>query len=715
MVLADRKSILFVLQLLMLLVYGQQRGIVVVSGLVMVWPGDRGIVVVSGRVTWSVESGQRRGLAVVSSRVTVQCGQQRAVLNGHVTLRSIAVLRGIAVQRGIAMISGRVNHSSAYARESSLLLEEVQVQALGSCALVITYDDTYDSVVQGFLAHPQKSTAPVTLFTDLKSNVGWIPPFEQTTLETCINYAFLVDDANHLLNLMAQVYQNQLNLRTKFLFFTHLKKEELPSFFNSAAISKIVNVLVVTKGATIGALQLYTHAFFEGQERISVKRMPTWANGRLLNFNKDFKWFPEKLINFNGFKFHVSTFHYPPAAIFEPQEDGSIKHDGLEVQLMMAIASSLNFTYNIATPKDGDKWGSLKADGYFSGAMGEAIRGEADISFANYFITTTRLKLMSMTRPYMIDYTCFIMPMPSPLPQYTAVVWPFQSSTWIAIVCCFIILPPFLSIMATRELHRHFHSLGNNILYVFGIFMNEAQDILPQSASLRLLVIMSWIFAVVVAVAYKSSLMAFLMVPSPAKPVNTMEELLVSGLKWGVRNRGGWDVWFRFSLDPISQQIAAGFEFVNGIDGGIARVLEGDFAFMNSGNYLRYLVASSFTDEYGQAELHIAKECYVPFRIGLGMPKDSVYTARFDDVIGRMVEAGMVTRWFNTLVDKAKQRQRETAKKKREEKGVVVEDTLALGLHHMQGPFILLSIGYLLGVTAMVIELLLFYCSTRSK
>ena len=39
------------------------------------------------------------------------------------------------------------------------------------------------------------------------------------------------------------------------------------------------------------------------------------------------------------------------------------------------------------------------------------------------------------------------------------------------------------------------------------------------------------------------------------------------------------------------------------------------------------------------------------FRIGLGLPKYSVYTKRFDEVISRVVEAGMVARWLDDLVD----------------------------------------------------------------
>lgn len=63
-----------------------------------------------------------------------------------------------------------------------------------------------------------------------------------------------------------------------------------------------------------------------------------------------------------------------------------------------------------------------------TGAVGETVRGETDVSFANYFITADRLRIMDMTRPYYIDYTCFITPKPQPLPQYTAVAWPFHVS-----------------------------------------------------------------------------------------------------------------------------------------------------------------------------------------------------------------------------------------------------------------------------------------------
>ena len=68
------------------------------------------------------------------------------------------------------------------------------------------------------------------------------------------------------------------------------------------------------------------------------------------------------------------------------------------------------------------------------------------------------------------------------------------------------------------------------------------------------------------------------------------------------------------SSDPTAQKVAEGFQFVTGINEGIDRVVEGNFAFMNSGNFLRYLVASKYTNHYGQKTLHITRECFIPFR-----------------------------------------------------------------------------------------------------
>ncbi|XP_047497750.1 ionotropic receptor 21a-like [Penaeus chinensis] len=541
--------------------------------------------------------------------------------------------------------------------------------SLQQCALAITADEASLPSVDLFLKRSQVrgqvgSLSPVTLFT-LSVDNGNGAPYSMIGRETCTHYIFLVKNAKALLRLLESIFEEDLNLLAKFVLVSELKKNEVHGFLKSSPISKMVNVLLATPSSGAGEvmLHLYTHDFFLNNQRISSKFLGAWSKVGSSSKRRDFEWFPGKLNDFYGFKFRATTFNHPPVSIFEPLPDGTYKYDGLEVRLLMTLASALNFTVEISMPRDGEKWGARLPSGSWTGAVGETVRGETDVSFANYFITADRLKIMDMTRPYYIDYTCFITPMPQPLPQYTAVAWPLQTLVWAAVAVTLAVVPLVVRLTAVMEPRAWFSTLYNAYWYVVGIFLTRSQPVqlVPSTWGLRLVVLTSWVAATIISAGYKSSVIAFLLVPLPAQPVNTLEQLLKSGLRWGVRDRGGWDEWFSNSLDPTSRKIAEGFEFVNGIDSGIDRVIEGDFAFMNSGTFLRYLIASNFTNAYGQTKLHIAKECFVPFRsientlrtqIGLGMPRFSVYTERFNKVVGQVVEAGMVSRWFQDLLAK---------------------------------------------------------------
>ena len=69
----------------------------------------------------------------------------------------------------------------------------------------------------------------------------------------------------------------------------------------------------------------------------------------------------------------------------------------------------------------------------------------------------------------------------------------------------------------------------------------------------------------------------------------------------------------------------------------------------------RYLIAAEYTNQLQESKLHLARECYVSFRIGLGMPRYSPYKQRVDKVIHRLVEGGFINRWMKEMNDKAQQ------------------------------------------------------------
>ncbi|XP_037786893.1 uncharacterized protein LOC119582595 [Penaeus monodon] len=88
------------------------------------------------------------------------------------------------------------------------------------------------------------------------------------------------------------------------------------------------------------------------------------------------------------------------------------------------------------------------------------------------------------------------------------------------------------------------------------------------------------------------------------------------------------------------------------------------------------------------------------------MPRFSVYTERFNRVVGQVVEAGMVSRWFQDLLTKAEQKQRgkNQGRQSVEEAAGSSSATKTLGLYHLQGTFALLGFGWLLAGVAFLME-----------
>ena len=65
----------------------------------------------------------------------------------------------------------------------------------------------------------------------------------------------------------------------------------------------------------------------------------------------------------------IATFHYAPVMMFKPRENGSVEYDGLEFRLLDAISQTLNFTYDINSPADGEKWGRGFPNGSWTGYL----------------------------------------------------------------------------------------------------------------------------------------------------------------------------------------------------------------------------------------------------------------------------------------------------------------------------------------------------------
>lgn len=152
---------------------------------------------------------------------------------------------------------------------------------------------------------------------------------------------------------------------------------------------------------------------------------------------------------------------------------------------------------------------------------------------------------------------------------------------------------------------------------------------------------------------------------------------------------------------------------INDSDAAVDRVASGDFAFYENVYYLKHASAkrqlklemllkgngSKENDNSSDRNLHIMTDCIINMPISIGLQKNSPILRRFNKYIRRIIEAGLVTKWLDDVMQTTL----------RSESLDNTESTKALmNLSKMIGAFVALFIGCCLSVIAFIGEIIYF-------
>jgi hypothetical protein len=131
-------------------------------------------------------------------------------------------------------------------------------------------------------------------------------------------------------------------------------------------------------------------------------------------------------------KFKATSFDFPPRMTNKTMEDGtskyvakkplcctdlslrlyrfsSCRYGGYEYLIFEAIASKLMFSFTINPPKICCTWGNEVDEGRnFTGLLGDLYNGYSDVGIANLYDTPLHRKALDVTKPYTVDYGCFM-------------------------------------------------------------------------------------------------------------------------------------------------------------------------------------------------------------------------------------------------------------------------------------------------------------------
>ncbi|CAB4060289.1 GRIN2B [Lepeophtheirus salmonis] len=242
-------------------------------------------------------------------------------------------------------------------------------------------------------------------------------------------------------------------------------------------------------------------------------------------------FFSPSFDNFHGFEIHIGAIPYSPYITAEAlDEDDQSKSDyvlfkdysGFEIEMLNTAAHIHNFTYQIQNEPNGF-WGSVGTNGKWSGVIAMAQRGQVDMVMSTILQTYPRQLVLDMTTTFWYDYLVPASPIPTLVPQYLAIIYPFSLHLWISILLSLAIVPVVFILAARFEYFifkspqiykkmRNWISVRRSCWFTYGTFIGENEDTeIPTSS-------------------------AVIWLCGSCKSINTIEDVLESGLPWGMVN-----------------------------------------------------------------------------------------------------------------------------------------------------------------------------------
>ncbi|XP_071524005.1 probable glutamate receptor [Panulirus ornatus] len=424
--------------------------------------------------------------------------------------------------------------------------------------------------------------------------------------------------------------------------------------------------------------------------------------------------FPEDFQDFKGHTFQVVTGTYFPFIDYEKSKtDGDsllTPRDCLDVRILNAISTQLNFTFEMREPWYG-KWGVPMTGGNWSGIVGTLQHHKADFSL-NLTPSPARMEVITHTKIYTYDPLLIASPKPKALPRHSALLRPFTGDLWVMVIVFTSAAGVILWLLQTTWSRASGHPgirLVPALSYTWGVLLQET--VAYSSVSISDQVFVGWwmLSCLLIDASYRSSLIAHLSAQSKFLPINSFEDILKrDGWSWGVIPlRGTTFLFFNQTSDPVIQEIYKNAQIYDQLP-GIKRVLAGGFSFINYKSQIDTEIAPFYQDRYGNLPLHLSATKY-PILGGnaWGVRQGAPFLGQLRQMKQRLIEAGLVDFWLQDVIQIRVRKFRANRSETFSMMDSEVEDgQVVLGLDHLQGAFYLLLLGLALAFTTLLWETL---------
>ena len=243
-------------------------------------------------------------------------------------------------------------------------------------------------------------------------------------------------------------------------------------------------------------------------------------------------------------------------------------HRGYEMAMFKLAADKMKFRYKMVNPEE-LAW---------SGTINCVARvGDCDMSIGAMIISHARFQVVSHTYPFDVEAFSFATGLPRPVQDLYSILSPFTYWVWVVILIVFPlqIVCTFIVALSIEQKSTSWASLGNCVINTIGTLLGEnVCNIWKQQGFALRFILGTWIIcSLILTASFGGNLRAFLTKPKYEKPIDTLSDLLESGMKWDMILYGEEiEHEMASSADPIIKEVWNGKELAEFDPSGYGRV-----------------------------------------------------------------------------------------------------------------------------------------------
>nr|QIJ45772.1 ionotropic receptor [Glyphodes pyloalis] len=460
--------------------------------------------------------------------------------------------------------------------------------------------------------------------------------------------------------------------------------------------SFVANILLILPSLTrqnCGYYDLVTHKYVGPENEMSEPYFLNRWNTCDLQFENNATLFPHDMKNLQGKIVRVACFTYTPYVLLDlDTKQEPLGRHGTEIKIVDEFCRWINCTIEIVRD-DVHLWGEIYENQTGVGVIGNVVEDRADLGITALYSWYEEYLVLDFSAPGVRTSVTCIAPSPRLLASWEEPLLPFSWYLWLALIFTFV----YASIAFTIAKGC---SADKVLLTTFGIMIAQSQH--DVGVSWRVRTVTGWMLlaGLVLGNAYGGGLASVFTVPKYERSIDSVQDIVERKMEWGATH-DAWVFSLTPSTEPLIKKLVSQFK-VYPVEVLKKKSMDRSMAFSIERLPSGYYAIGDYITKEAMLDLTVMQEDFYFEQCVVMMRKSSPYTNKISQLIGRLHESGLLLAWETQMALKYLNYEVQLAVRlSRSQKDI---NTMALGLRHVEGVFILYIIGVVLSVIIFIVE-----------